>query len=311
MTETYSEVDGVVATHLTIGGVERDTGLSKDVLRVWERRYAFPRPERDRYGERLYPLVQVERLRSIKRLMDAGHRPGKLLAMTEAALDALSGQQFRSQRAEREGDRLQQILALLRANDDLALRQCMAQLMLKQGLQRFVLETLAPLNREIGDAWIRGELQVFQEHVYTQVVQTSLRAAIGAIPLPGSSPRVVLGTFPNEPHALGLLLVEALLVPEGAHCISLGPQTPIPEIAAAAIGFDAHVVALSFSSAYSGKQALAGLASLRELVPPHIAIWVGGALFARLRTRLPGISYVENLAGTLSALKRWRTDAST
>ncbi len=30
-----------------IAAVERDTGLSKDVLRVWERRYGFPAPERD------------------------------------------------------------------------------------------------------------------------------------------------------------------------------------------------------------------------------------------------------------------------
>ncbi|TAG02471.1 MAG: MerR family transcriptional regulator [Betaproteobacteria bacterium] len=306
MTDTYSEVDGAAVTHLTIGGVERDTGLSKDVLRVWERRYAFPRPERDRYGERLYPLSQVERLRTIKRLMDAGHRPGKLLAMNEVALSELSSRQFRSQHTEQVANHLQQILTLLRTNDDIALRQFLAQLMMKQGLQRFVLETLSPLNREIGDAWIRGELQVFHEHAYTQVVQTSLRAAISTIPLPGSSPRIVLTTFPNEPHSLGLLLVEALLVPEGAHCISLGPQTPIPEIAAATAAYDAHVVALSFSSAYGGKQALTGLASLRELLPPHVAIWVGGALFSRLRTRLPGIDYVENLAATLSALKQWR-----
>ena len=31
----------------TIADVERDTGLSKDTLRVWERRYGFPLPLRD------------------------------------------------------------------------------------------------------------------------------------------------------------------------------------------------------------------------------------------------------------------------
>ncbi|MBK8767339.1 MAG: MerR family transcriptional regulator, partial [Burkholderiaceae bacterium] len=29
---------------LSISAVERDTGLSKDTLRVWERRYGFPLP---------------------------------------------------------------------------------------------------------------------------------------------------------------------------------------------------------------------------------------------------------------------------
>ena len=67
---------------LGIAAVEREVGLSKEVLRVWERRYGFPVPARDRNDERLYPAEQVERLRMVKRLMDQGHRPGRLLGRT-------------------------------------------------------------------------------------------------------------------------------------------------------------------------------------------------------------------------------------
>ncbi|MGZ8253883.1 MAG: MerR family transcriptional regulator, partial [Burkholderiaceae bacterium] len=66
------------APDLPIAAVERDTGLSKDTLRVWERRYGFPQPLRDANGERVYPQDQVDKLRLIKRLMDQGHRPGKI-----------------------------------------------------------------------------------------------------------------------------------------------------------------------------------------------------------------------------------------
>ena len=55
----------------TIAAVERDTGLSKDTLRVWERRYGFPHPDRDQFGERVYPIEQVDKLRVLRRLMDA------------------------------------------------------------------------------------------------------------------------------------------------------------------------------------------------------------------------------------------------
>ena len=41
-----------VGSLLTISQVERDTGLSKDTLRIWERRYGFPNPGRDAQGER-------------------------------------------------------------------------------------------------------------------------------------------------------------------------------------------------------------------------------------------------------------------
>ena len=68
---------------MTISTVERDTGLGKDTLRVWERRYGFPQPERDHNGERVYPAEQVERLRLMKRLIDHGHRPGRLLAASD------------------------------------------------------------------------------------------------------------------------------------------------------------------------------------------------------------------------------------
>jgi len=68
-------------TSLSIASVERDTGLSKDTLRVWERRYGFPLPLRDHLGERAYPIEQVEKLRMIKRLLDAGHRPGRIVML--------------------------------------------------------------------------------------------------------------------------------------------------------------------------------------------------------------------------------------
>jgi DNA-binding transcriptional MerR regulator len=61
---------------LSIAAVERDTGLSKDTLRVWERRYGFPAPTRDAIGERLYGRADLQKLRMLKRLLDAGHRAG-------------------------------------------------------------------------------------------------------------------------------------------------------------------------------------------------------------------------------------------
>lgn len=55
------------ALALSIADVERDTGLGKDTLRVWERRYGFPTPGRDAHGERRYDEAQLQRLRLIKR----------------------------------------------------------------------------------------------------------------------------------------------------------------------------------------------------------------------------------------------------
>ena len=143
-----------------------------------------------------------------------------------------------------------------------------ANLLMRQGLQRFVLETLTSLNHAVGDAWMRGELAVFEEHLYTEQLQVALRTGINAFPRQVGAPKVLLTTFPGEQHGLGLLMVEALLVPEGAQCISLGPQTPIEDIRRAALAHEVQVVALSFSGAFPVRQAGDGLASLRRQLPP-------------------------------------------
>ena len=297
-----------IASHLSIAAAERDTGLSKDVLRVWERRYGFPAPERDPNGERLYPLPQVERLRSIKRLMDAGHRPGKLLALSETDLGTLASRQTRPRRGDESGDLQRQVLDLVHNHHTTDLRQLLTLSLMKQGLQEFVIEMVGPLNRAVTEAWMRGDVEVFEERAYIEQMQVVLRASI----LPAANnlqpPRVVLATLPNEVNALGLLMVEALLAPEGAHCVSLGTQVPIPEIAAAAVAFEADVVALSFSASFSSKQAVASLESLRSVVPATTAIWVGGELIRRIRRDIQGITPTGTLADMLAALRQWRAE---
>ena len=64
-------------------------------------------------------------------------------------------------------------------------------------------------------------------------------------------------------------MVEALLVPEGAQCISLGTQTPLDDIRNAALAHKVQIVALSFSAAFPMRQAGEGLATLRRALPPR------------------------------------------
>jgi len=215
----------------TIAAVERDTGLSKDVLRVWERRYGFPTPERDTGGERLYSAEQVERLRLIKRLMDQGHRPGRLMALPGAELLALSpGPSGSAQPSGRDTDELDALVTMVRQHQTMGFLQVLHQRLARQGLRGFVLDTVAPMSERIGQAWEEGRLHVFEEHLFTEMVTRALRQAIAAVP-PGDAPRVLLTSLPNEQHAMGLLMVEALLCVEGAHCVPLGTEVPLLEIA--------------------------------------------------------------------------------
>lgn len=291
---------------LNISAVERETGLSKDVLRMWERRYGFPKPDRDDNGERQYTPAEIAKLRAIKRLMDVGMRPGKIIHRSQDELSALAEARTMPPRGDLAPELERDVVALLQQHDATGLQHTFANLLMRQGLQKFVLETVTPLNHAVGDAWIRGELQVFEEHLYTEQMQIALRAAINALPRQPSMPKVLLTTFPGEHHGVGLLMVEALLVPEGAQCVSLGIQTPLEDIRRAATALGAHIVALSFSAAFPLRQATEGLASLRRQLPPAVTLWAGGEMTRRVRKTMPGIVLIPDLASSINALRSWR-----
>ena len=293
---------------MNIGSVERDTGLGKDTLRVWERRYGFPQPIRDANGERLYTVEQVHHLRLIKRLMDHGHRPGRLFSASESELLLLAGTIQPAAAAEPVDDQgvVGQILTLIRAHDAPGLRQALNQAMMRQGLHNFVLGTVVPLNRMVGEAWMRGELDIFAEHLYSEQIKSLLRQAISSLPASTSGrPRILLTTVPEEQHVLGLLMAECLLSLDGATCISLGTQTPLFDIRLAADAHDADIVALSFSSAYPSRQISPLLSQLRQMLPPALALWAGGAGTDRLPA-IEGIVALPSLEDALKALRGWQ-----
>lgn len=289
-----------------ITAVERDTGLSKDVLRMWERRYGFPTPERDANGDRLYPAEQVQRLRLIKRLMDLGHRPGKLIATPDEELAALAPRRVAAGPVvpEEHGPEHDELIDLLRRHEGGAFLQGLQQRLARQGLQRFVQDTVASLARRVGEAWEQGTLEVFEEHLFSELTMRLLRQSITSLPA-GSRPRILLTTLPGEQHLLGLLMAEALFTLEGAECIPLGTQTPLLEIGRAASAHRADVVALSFSAAFPARQIPALLSQVRTGLDDGIELWAGGAGVGRVG-EAEGVVVMATLDDALGVLKGWR-----
>jgi methanogenic corrinoid protein MtbC1 len=297
---------------LSIAAVERDTGLSKDTLRVWERRYGFPVPVRDTQGERRYPYDQLERLRVIKRLLDAGHRPGRVVALDVDELGRLSmatGVQApppSAVQAATTGPDVAAMLACIERHDIEMLRHQMARTLSRVGLGCFVLDIVAPLNLRVGEAWMHGGLAVFAEHLYTESVQVVLRNALHHLPPPdGSGPRVLLGTVPGEPHGLGLLMAEALLALEGCQCLSLGVQTPIWDIVSAAKVLRSDVVALSYTGCTNPNHLIEGLIELRNKLPAQVVVWAGGSAPVLQRRAIDGVCVMPTLASIAPALADW------
>jgi DNA-binding transcriptional MerR regulator/methylmalonyl-CoA mutase cobalamin-binding subunit len=290
-----------------IAAVERDTGLGKDTLRAWERRYGFPVPERTVNGERVYCPEQVARLRLIKRLIDLGHRPGKLMQLSTEELFQQST--FEPANAPAPAQHISEHLltyldmcSVARADE---LRRALDQALLRSGLRAFVHDIAGPLVRAAGEYWEHGRFSVVEEHLFSELLQDVLRGGINVIQraLAGDGPRILLTTVPEENHGLGLLMAQAIFALEGGRCISLGVQTPIDQIARAASHVD--VVALSFSTNLRANRVRDGLAQLASSVPEGVEIWCGGSSPILRRLKIPGVSVLalDEVAGRLAT---WR-----
>ena len=320
---------------MSIAAVERDTGLSKDTLRIWERRYGFPQPVRDRQGERCYPMDQVERLRLIKRLLDVGHRPGRIVQLPTDDLQTLADRSADAQGlgrmdapgrartgpaaprgqapvvtmpARADETWVAPCLALIDQHDHHGLRRHLRHALASQGLLAFVTTVATPLLELVGDGWLRGRFQIAQEHWVSQMVQQVLQGGLMALPEPlaHQTPRVLLTTLPGEPHALGMLAVEAALAVWQAHPIHLGPQTPLWDLVHASAAHRADVVALGFSSAAPATLIQELLPELRAKLPASVAVWAGGRHPLLLRRPVPGVTVLEDLTRLQEVVQRWR-----
>lgn len=301
--------DSTVTTDvLSIAEVERQTGIRPATLRMWERRYGFPQPLRDRHGNRVYPLDQVERLRAARRLLDQGIRPSKIFS-GGVALDPLPARHGASCPA---GGQYGLVFELLQAYRLAELNRHFEYRLLELGLRRFVIEFLAPLSNAIGLAWAQGELPVRCEHLYSQLAMSFLHAKQAAVRMAGASgPKAVLATVTGESHVLGILAVEAVLATLEVDCVQLGSDVPLLEVAAAAKETGADIVALSFTSWFPRNSALGAIRTLRTALPAETVLWVGGEGAPDAAALGPDIYVFDTLAAIEPALLFRRSRPAT
>lgn len=295
-------------TPYSISEIEQETGISRDTLRVWERRYNFPTPTRNQRSERLYNNDQLNRLRLIKQLLDDGMRPGKLVPLDEQQLRQLTGKPDDTR--PRPTD-VAALLDTLTKRPRYALLAQLEALQEQYGLRGFITEVVAPMNQAVGDAWFAGKIGIFDEHYYAEQVRRILTTALVNLPSGNEKQRVLLTTLPGELHGLGLLMVACILSIEGADVMLIGVQTPLDEIVRGAVECDCSVVGIS-CSAYMGRRTIAAqLVKLRKLLPKNVTIWAGGDGVRSLTILQDGIRLFTGLNQVQEAIQALQVSVPT
>jgi len=292
---------------LPIQAVERETGVSKELLRMWERRYHFPQPARDRQGDRVYPQDQVSKLRLLRRLIDTGFRPGKIINMEMSDLEHLLRSRYNKQ-IESAPELEAELIDTLKSRDPHLIRTYLSHQIVKMGLQSFILEFLQYANTMVGDAWMRGLIEVHEEHLYTEQVLALIRGAISNLRPATATPRLLLTTAPDETHTLGILMTEAMLRLDNVDAVCFGPMMPVRDIVLAAQKHHMDIVGTSFSASFPTGRAIEFLEELRFRLPASIDIWAGGNSLRSTRRSVDGVTFFHDLDSIRKAVQAWRLE---
>jgi MerR family transcriptional regulator, light-induced transcriptional regulator len=208
----------------TVKAAARATGISESRLRTWERRYGIPNPGRAPTGRRLYDENDLDVIRRMAALLNAG------MSAAQAAEAAKSGAP-ELQAPERQENDLVGVIALAAAAYDEApvvnaIRKAVEELGWPDALD----EVLFPVLRRVGFYWQGAVVPPATEHFTSELVRRELMAAISDTPSSGDSPCVLLACPEAERHELGLLALSLLLRRAGIRTIYLGADVPSSDI---------------------------------------------------------------------------------
>lgn len=208
--------------------VSKLTGLSRDVIRVWERRYGLLRPMRGPNRYRLYTDEDVALLRYLRRELEKGESIGalavlgrdELLARMHASPPALPVQGEPYERVI--GELVHALDPFDRVGFERRLNGAVAVIPFEEALHGILL----PLQKKVGELWHDGRVGVAIEHYVTKQVQQKIFSVMNQLPVADHGPKIVVACPPGETHEVGAQAVAYRCRLRGCRVYYLGANVP-------------------------------------------------------------------------------------
>jgi MerR family transcriptional regulator, light-induced transcriptional regulator len=291
--------------------VIRETGLSPEVLRAWERRYGLPNPERSPGGHRLYSQRDIALLKWLVARQTEGLSISRAVGLWKS-LEAGGQDPLKTEPGlwteEMGGPALDEqrrrwVNACLNF-DELGANTALTQALATASPETACLEVLQKGLHEIGEMWYTGKASVQQEHFASTLAMRRLHALLAAAPLPNRHGRILAACPPGEEHEFGLLLSTFLLRWRGWGVIYLGANVPLERLVEAVRSISPMLV-LSLAQTLPAAASLRDMAALFAEVKLPLAY--GGLVFnliPELRERIPGHYLGDDFSGLVTRVEQ-------
>lgn len=243
------------------------TGIPRNTLVAWERRYNLFSVRRTENGYRLYSQEDVDLLRRLRGLVDEG------LTISEAVrLAGHEGALGDTPRRTLWEDLLDPLLRYDRAGAEPFLRR--VELL---PWERAIEDVYRPLLRELGCRWADGSVSIAQEHYASSYIREALLTAFRVLDAgPVGGPAVACASMPGEVHDIGLLMVAIRLALRGWRVTWLGADVPIDDLCTFVEHNPPRLLCLSALRTEGQDRLLENTLRVRAAAPDQTLVVVGG-----------------------------------
>ncbi len=258
--------------------VAKLTGLSRDVIRVWERRFEILKPTRGANRYRNYSDEDVALLRFLKEQLDAGGSIGELSKLgREELLNRARSSAPQVSLVDTAFSRLlQELLSSLnplnRVIFEKRLNGAVAVIPFEEALHGILL----PLQEQVGQLWHDGRLDVAIEHYVTRQIQQKIFSAMNQLPVAEYGAKVVVACPPGEEHDIAALAVAYRCRVRGCRVHYLGANVPLVSLTRLCEQVEPEMTIMSFPVALSAADATELIQVLADEVLPSSDLAVGG-----------------------------------
>lgn len=257
----------------SIGKAAQLAGLTTFLIRAWENRYSVVEPGRNEGGQRRYSDKDVERLRSLSRLVQSGHRIGDIAGMDERGLSIL----LADDKAPIRSDYVDMAYGAMEAFDAPGLQAILEQAGSELGPVAVSDRVIFPFMEEVGRSWHENKVRVMHEHLASTVVFSFMSRLLAGITAPDDAPWAVVATPPGQQHNIGAVCCAVAAADAGWQVKNLGTHIPADEMLAAVERTGAGILLLSIVFPARVSAVKESLAQLEAELPPGVGLLVGGA----------------------------------